>query len=168
MPQKRVMNGAHAHDRVGGRMKSMKRARLCIKVAACCILLHLVAYSAIAQTVLSSALTYNFTPVTNATTTGQLGSYIIADGLRAPRPGNYVVDWTVSGTAFATCTFNAQGSSDGVNWYYVDNSSPVACTASGNEFVVTKPVLFLRINVVAITGGDGTSKIVFHYVGGRS
>jgi hypothetical protein len=118
--------------------------------------------------VLSSALTYNFVPVSNATVTGQLGSYVIADGLRAPRPGNYTVDWTASGTAFSTCTFNAQGSSDGVNWYYVDVSSPVACTASGSEFVTAKPVLFLRINIVALTGGDGTSKLVFHYVGGRS
>lgn len=121
-----------------------------------------------AQTILTSALTYNFATVTNATTTGQLGNYVVADGLKAPRPGNYVVDWTVAGTAFSTCTFNAQGSSDGVNWYFVDSASPVACTASGNEFVVSKPVLFLRINIVALTGGDGTSKITFHYVGGRS
>ena len=124
--------------------------------------------AALAQVVLPSTLQYNFAPVTNATVTGQLGSYVIADGLKAPRPGNYTVDWTASGTAFTTCTFNAQGSSDGTNWYYVDVSSPVTCTTSGNEFVTTKPVLFLRINIVALTGGDGTSKIVFHYVGGRS
>ena len=123
---------------------------------------------ALAQTNVSSGLVANFTPVTNATTTGQLGSYLVLNGTNAPRPGNYTVDWTATGTAFTTCTFNAQGSSDGTNWYYVDVSSPVVCTASGNEFVTAKPVLYLRINVVALTGGDATSKIVFHFVGGRS
>lgn len=121
-----------------------------------------------AQTILSSALTYNFATVTSSSTTGQLGNYAVADGLKAPRPGNYTIDWTASGTAFSACTFNAQGSSDGVNWYFVDSASPVSCTTSGNEFVISKPVLFLRINIVALTGGDATSKIIFHYVGGRS
>jgi hypothetical protein len=122
----------------------------------------------IPQTLVPSNLQSTFTPVTNATTTGQLGNYIILNGITAPRPGTYTVDWTLSGTALSTCTFNAQGSSDGVNWYYVDNSSPVSCTASGNEFVTSKPVLYLRINIVAISGGDGTTKLVFHFVGGRS
>jgi hypothetical protein len=124
--------------------------------------------SATAQSIVPAQLQNTFTVVTNATTTGQLGQYIVLNGLTAPRPGTYTVDWTVSGTALTTCTFNAQGSSDGVNWYYVDNSSPVSCVSTGNEFVTGKPVLYLRINIAAISGGDATSKIVFHYVGGRS
>jgi len=120
------------------------------------------------QTIVPAQLQNTFTAVTNATTTGQLGNYIVLNGLTAPRPTAYTVDWTATGTALSTCTFNAQGSSDGVNWYYVDSSSPVACTATGNEFITGKPVLYLRINIVAISGGDGTTKLVFHYVGGRS
>ncbi len=126
------------------------------------------AVSALPQKVLTAQLQNTFTTVTNATTTGQLGQYVVLNGLTAPRPGTFTVDWTASGTALSTCTFNAQGSSDGINWYYVDSSSPVSCTASGNEFVVGKPVLYLRINIVAISGGDGTTSLVFHYVGGRS
>jgi hypothetical protein len=121
-----------------------------------------------AQTVLTANLQYTWPTITTATTTGQLGNYVVLNGTTAPRPGNYTVDWTLAGTALSTCTFNAQGSTDNVNWYYVDSASPVSCTASGNEFVVTKPVLFLRINIVAISGGDATTKVVFHYVGGRS
>jgi hypothetical protein len=135
----------------------------------CCLLLAVsCGCAALAQTTVPSGLVWTFTPVTNASTTGQLGNYVILNGLNAPRPGNYTVDWTLTGTAFATCTFNAQGSTDAVNWYFVDSGTPVSCAASGNEFVVTKPVLYLRINIVALTGGDGTSKLVFHYVGGRS
>lgn len=124
--------------------------------------------AALAQTTVGSQLTYTWAAITTATMTGQLGNYLILNGQNAPRPGNYTIDWTATGTAFSTCTFNAQGSTDNVNWYYVDSASPVVCTSSGNEFVVTKPVLYLRINMVALTGGDGTSKLVFHYVGGRS
>jgi len=110
-----------------------------------------------------------FTWVTNSTTsTGQLQQYIILNGTTAPRPGNYTIDWTDAGTAPSACTFHAQGSSDNVNWYNLDGGTAVSCTASGNEFVVTSPVLYLRINLVAFTKGDATTVVAFHYVGGRS
>lgn len=124
---------------------------------------------AVAQTTVGSQLTYTWATVTSTNAaTGALGNYLILNGQNAPRPGNYNIDWTATGTAFSTCTFNAQGSTDNVTWYAVDGGSPVSCVTSANEFVSLKPVLYLRLNIVAISGGDTTSKLIFHYVGGRS
>lgn len=119
------------------------------------------------QTNVGSNLQFAWT--TNATTAaGQLGNYIVFNGTTAPRPGNYAVSWTASGTAPSACTFHAQGSTDNVNWFPLDGGTAVTCTASGNEFVVTSPVLYLRINLVTFTTGDATTVLKFYYVGGRS
>lgn len=119
------------------------------------------------QSNVASSLLFNWT--TNSTTsTGQLGNYIILNGTTAPRPGNYAVTWTAAGTAASACTFHAQGSADNVTWVNLDGGTAVSCIASGNEFVVTSPVLYLRINLVAFTKGDATTVLTFHYVGGRS
>lgn len=123
--------------------------------------------AASAQAIAPAQLIYTWTPTNASTPTGQLGSYLVLDDLKAPRPSIYNIDFTVSGTAPSACTFHAQGSSDGVNWYNVDGSSAVSCTASGNEFVVQKPVLYLRINLASFTAGDGTTVVTFHYAGGR-
>lgn len=138
---------------------------LLIAVAATAALFGLPA--AAPQTNVGSNL--QFAWVTNGTTsTGQLGNYVIFNGTTAPRPGNYSVNWTDAGTAPSACTFHAQGSADNVTWFNLDGGTAVSCTTSGNEFVVTSPVLYLRINLVTFTKGDATTVATFHYVGGRS
>jgi len=115
-----------------------------------------------AQQTITPQLTYAWPA---ATTTGQLGKWLIFPAQNASRPATYNVDWTDAGTAPSACTFNVQGSSDAVNWYALDGGTPVSCTTSGNEFIVDKPVVYLRINVVAFTGAGGTT--TFHYTGAR-
>ncbi|MGA2087005.1 MAG: hypothetical protein ABSG60_15960 [Terracidiphilus sp.] len=122
---------------------------------------------AAAQSNLSSSLVYTWT-ANSATTTGQLGNYIILNGLVAPRPAIYTIDFTVSGTAPSACTFHAQGSSDDSNWYNVDGGSAISCTASGAEFISAAPVIYLRINLITYTAGDSTTVVTFHYVGAPS
>ncbi len=118
-----------------------------------------------AQTQPSSALFYSWS---SPTTTGQLGNYLVFNGVTAPRPGNYTIDWSISGTAPSACTFRIEGSSDNVNWFGLDTTSPstTSCTTSGMESIAYKPVLYLRVNIVSWTTGGGT--IIFHYTGGRS
>lgn len=99
-------------------------------------------------------------------TTGQLGKYIIFNGVSAP--GNYTIDWSISGGAPSACTFRVEGSNDAVNWFGLDTTSPAttSCTTSNLESIAYKPVLYLRINIVTWTAGSGT--IAFHFLGGRS
>jgi hypothetical protein len=115
-----------------------------------------------------SALTYTW-PAAATGTAGQSGNYLIFNGTTAPRPGNYTIDVSVSGTAPATCTFRVEGSSDTVNWYGLDATAPAttSCTANFMESIAGRPVIYLRINLT-YTQGDGTTKVQFHYTGGRS
>jgi hypothetical protein len=85
----------------------------------------------------------------------------------AARPQNYTIDASVNGTAPTACTFRVEGSSDNSTWYGLDVTSPAtnSCTAGYMEHIVSKPVLFLRINIVSYTAGDGTTRVVFHYTG---
>lgn len=129
------------------------------------LLLMAAASAARSQAIITSKLQYTWT-ATSAASTGQLGQYIVFNGLNAPRPFTYRIDWTVSGTAPSGCTFNAQGSADNVTWTNVDGVSAVSCTASGAEIVTANPVLFLRINLVSFTAGDSTTVVTFHYTGG--
>jgi hypothetical protein len=126
-----------------------------------------IASVAVAQTSIGSSLAFDWAKVA---ATGQLGSYLVFNNQSVARPGNYTIDWSLSGTAPSACTFRVEGSSDGVNWYGLDATSPAttSCTASNMESIAYKPVRYLRINVVAYTAGDGTTAITFHYTGGRS
>lgn len=118
-----------------------------------------------AQVIPSAQLTYDWPQVSAI---GQQGSYLTFDNRNVGRPGTYTIDFSVTGTAPGACTFNAQGSSDGTNWYPLDGGSAVSCTATNSESITGKPVRFLRINVVSYTAGDGTTKVIFHYTGGIS
>lgn len=108
-----------------------------------------------------SPLVYTWSTPTG---TGQLGSYIIPNNSNIP--GNYTIDWSISGTAPSACTFRVEGSADNVNWYGLDTSTSFSCTTSGMESIAYKPVQYLRINIISWTSGGGT--IAFHYTGGRS
>lgn len=86
---------------------------------------------------------------------------------QAYRPAIYTIDASVFGTAPSACTFRVEGSSDNLVWYGLDVTSPStnSCTTGIMEHIANKPVLYLRINIVAYTAGDGTTRVVFHYTG---
>lgn len=108
---------------------------------------------------------------TSPTGTGQLGQYlIITNTVNIPRPGNYSLDWSLTGTAPSACTFRLEGSADAVTWYGLDTTSPssTSCTTSNMESIAYKPVNYLRVTIVTWTTGDGTTSVIFHYTGGRS
>lgn len=121
------------------------------------------------QAIAPASLLYNWPAVINTSSTGQVGQYLILNGVTAQRPANYTVDWSVSGTAPSACTFRVEGSTDATNWYGLDATAPAAtsCTSSNMESIAQRPVLYVRINLVTFTPGDSTTKVVFHYTGGR-
>jgi len=123
---------------------------------------------AAAQKVIDSSLSYTW-PAAVTGTSGQMGQFIVLSGTNAPRPGNYTIDVSVSGTTPSTCTFRVEGSSDASNWYGLDVTSPStnSCTANYMESITNRPVQFIRINLT-YTQGDATTKVVFHFTGGRS
>lgn len=104
------------------------------------------------------------------TTTGQLGNYLILSVNRAAPINDYSIDWSLSGTAPAACTFRVEGSFDNVNWFGLDTTSPAStsCTTSNMESIAFKPSLYLRINIVTWTTGDTTTRVIFHFTGSQS
>lgn len=132
--------------------------------------LALAAFISTAQAQLTVPSTLQYTwPTAPTGNAGQLGSYIILNNLTQPRPGNYTIDWSVTGTAPATCTFRVEGSSDAALWYGLDVTSPstTSCTTANMESIANRPVLYLRV-FLTFTQGDATTKVIFHYTGGKS
>lgn len=119
-----------------------------------------------AQVEMPATQFYTWSPLAAS---GQVGSYLVLGSQGESRPSNYTIDWSVSGTTPVACTFRVEGSSDGVNWYGLDVTSPstTSCTSSGMESISSRPVFYLRINAVSYTKGDNTTSIVFHWTGGR-
>lgn len=116
--------------------------------------------AASAQTIQApNSLVFTFPAVTASGPTGALQF-----SNAATRPSNYTIDVTVTGTPTA-CTFRVEGSSDNATWYGLDTTAPAStsCTASFMEHIVSKPVLYLRVNLVTWTAGGATA--VFHYTG---
>lgn len=122
---------------------------------------------AASQQILSATLQYDW-PAATTGTAGQLGQWIGFNATSAPRPGNYTVSVTVTGTAPATCTFRVEGSDDASTWFGLDVTSPStqSCTSNFMESITERPVRFLRINLT-YTQGDATTSVKFHYTGGR-
>jgi hypothetical protein len=120
-----------------------------------------------AQTAVPNSGNFDWTATTGVA--GQVGNYVAFNNLTLPRPGNYTIDVSVSGTTPATCTFRVEGSADGTVWYGLDVTSPAttSCTASYMESIINRPVRYLRINAT-YTQGDTTTKVVFHLSSGRS
>jgi hypothetical protein len=121
------------------------------------------------QTNAPNNLQYSWAPTSSSSSPGQIGQYLVFNGLAVPRPASYTIDWSDNGTAPSVCTFRVEGSSDGTHWYGLDVTSPTttSCTTSGMESIAYRPVLFLRINLVAYTQGDSTTAVTFSYTGGR-
>lgn len=80
-------------------------------------------------------------------------------------PSAYTLDWADAGTAPASGTFQAEGSTDGVHWFALTAATDF--TASGMLHIVNKPVLKMRINILTYTQGDGTTAVIFHYTRGQ-
>jgi len=114
------------------------------------------------QVQIPSSLVYAFPAVTG---TGGITTLQFSNA--ASRPAIYTVDASVFGTAPSACTFRVEGSNDNQVWYGLDQTAPTtnSCTANFMEHIANKPVLYLRVNIVAYTAGDGTTQVVFHYVG---
>ena len=98
------------------------------------------------------------------TGTGQLGP-VISYYYNQISPSNHTVDFAVTGTAPTACTLSLDGSSDQTHWYSLSGSQ--SCTSSNMFHVDGKPVLYLRINILTYTAGDGTTQVTVHYTRGN-
>lgn len=116
-----------------------------------------------AQVVIGPNFAYKWT-VINTTTTGQVGNAIAFTGTRGPIPVFYTLQWVVSGTTPSACTFGLQASNNGSTWFNVD-AGGISCTGSSVEYILQKPVSYLRVNLATWTPGDATSVVTFNYVG---
>lgn len=72
-------------------------------------------------------------------------------------PNNFTWTVTQAGTAAATMQADLQGSIDQINWYALDSTTTVA--AFQMRHVTYKPVRFIRVKLITLTGGDGTTAI---------
>jgi len=70
-----------------------------------------------------------------------------------------------------SCTLNLDGSADGTHWFDISkdsNGADQTCTSSFMFHVVNKAVMFVRVNVTALSaGGTVTPSYVGHSSGGR-
>jgi hypothetical protein len=87
-------------------------------------------------------------------------------------PSSFTIDAVTTGTAPTTCTFEVESSPDNVNWNTGSGSvsGPLDCHSPGvlTTSFFAKPVWYLRMKITALTGGDGTTKVTFSYIRGRS
>jgi hypothetical protein len=103
---------------------------------------------------------------------GQLGDYLDLAAYK-DLPSTYTIDWTISGTAPAACTFRIEGSTIGTtgSWFGLDATAPAAdtvpCTSANMIHIANRPVRKLRVYIVSYTAGDGTTSVKFHYTAGR-
>lgn len=90
-----------------------------------------------------------------------------AVGVTAPQSvegsARHTVMVTVSGAPSA-CTVNLDGSLDGVHWF--DLSGPQNAAANTMFHVVDKPVIYVRGNLSALSGGTSPS-VSISYAGVR-
>ena len=114
------------------------------------------------QTQIPTSLVYQWAAVSGA---GAAAAIQFSDASK--RASNYTIDASVTGTAPSSCTFRVEGSSDNQTWFGLDTTAPAttSCATSYMEHITSKPVLYLRINVVSYTAGDGTTSVIFHYTG---
>ena len=136
-------------------------------------LLCIVPFVASAQnvvTVTGSATTSAYTwPAMTAT--GVSSTYIYTlDAVGAP--SSFTIDEATTGTAPSTCTFEVESSPDGITWNSGSGSvsGVLDCHTAGllTTSFISKPVRYLRINVLTFTGGDGTTRATFSYTRGQT
>jgi hypothetical protein len=69
--------------------------------------------------------------------------------LRSIIPANHTITTKVTGTP-SVCDFVVEGSSDGTLWYGISASH--SCTSNSMFHIAYKPVRFLRVHVIDLTG----------------
>lgn len=91
-----------------------------------------------------------------------------AVGVTAPQSvegaAKHTVMVTVSGAPSA-CTVNLDGSLDGVHWF--DLSGPQSAAANTMFHIVDKPVVYVRGNLSALSGGTSPG-VTISYAGVRA
>jgi len=116
--------------------------------------------------------TYQWTRVTTAGPTIAVNMSTLGGSTASDAPSGYTVDAVTSGTAPTTCTFEVESSPDGTNWNQ-GTGSLSGTKSCANVGVLTQPfqampVAYIRINVTALSGGDGTTGVTFHLTRGTS
>lgn len=88
-------------------------------------------------------------------------------------PSNFTITVTNSGTVPSACTFEVESSEDGLNWSTgtTSLSGSQSCVAAAHVSVPVsiayKPVTYIQIKVLTLTGADGTTTINFRYTRGK-
>jgi hypothetical protein len=80
--------------------------------------------------------------------------------LRSIIPSNHTISTKVTGTP-SVCDFVVEGSSDGVLWASI--STTHSCTTYSMFHIAYKPVRYLRVRVVDLTG---TANLAFQWTAG--
>lgn len=109
------------------------------------------------QTSMTAGLYYSFPAVS---TTGATASISVSSAI----PTKHGMQVNTTG-APAACTYNLEGSLDNTNWTPIISGQ--ACTTSGLlawDTTGLRPVLFVRANVTALSGGATATPI---YVGSK-
>ena len=128
----------------------MKKTLLALSLTA------MLAISLAAQMVTNDKAIRVYAALSSATTTS---AFDVSNAL----PTQHTVLLVITGSP-ATCTAKLQGSMDGTNW--ADLSGSETCTSTTTFHVVNKPILNIRVNVTALTGGTSPT-VTAIYAGTR-
>ena len=81
-------------------------------------------------------------------------------------PSTHTIACAVTGTPPSACTFQVEGSLDGINWFTL--TAPQDGTTSSIFHIADKPVAFLRITVLTYTAADVTTTVNLSYTRGAN
>lgn len=83
-------------------------------------------------------------------------------------PTTYTIAWFNDRTAATVCTYQVEGSLDGIHYHPMANV--LDCTTFDPKtsmfHILSKPVTFLRVNVLSYTAGDSTTAVTFQVARG--
>ncbi len=105
-----------------------------------------------------------YTSIGVVANTGQIGSPITFQSSFAA-PSNHTFAWFNAGTAPTACTFEVDGSLDGIHWYAL-TATNTDCTQPSMLHIAYKPVDFIRVQINTYTAANGTTAVNFQYVRG--
>ena len=100
---------------------------------------------------------YTFGTIAGTGPLGQALSYLDMPSA----PSAHTVEWSLTGTAPSACTLQLEGSIDGLHWYSLTGS--LDCTTAQMYHVASKPVPFVRLNVLTYTSGGTTTAVTARY-----
>ena len=129
---------------------------------------------ALAQSAVVTVTGQPFTPAYSwpAMTAAGMSSTSIYTLSQDGAPSNFTIDAATSGTAPTTCTFEVESSPDGITFNSGSGSlsGSLDCHNVGilTTSFLSKPVRYMRINLLTFTGGDGSTKVTFSYTRGQT